>query len=368
MATSVEKLNRPMDVCTGERGEKAVKNPHESSFEQICPARKTGVTIIRIVRFVYNRRIGGDVVFENGVLNKNVRYRTVTVLPFHSGNMKRSRVFLLVVLISATFILGVGIIAPEIQVATTTSTGRSAPTTYAALSSFERVGSWITESNSIDLLEQHSDLIGNKYRVEGQQETVWELEIEQAIENELLTVVISNPLYTRRIEAIILPGDSGSEIQFSEWIQGTTWWTKTTLLFTKQSWQNRLGRFAEEWVRQIAESNESIVGEWTGIDSSGATQMFTFRSDRTVEWKVESGGSVFQLSGLSYEQNDVAGLRHLDISGFRSGPLEGLILYGLVDLSRPDTLIYDAEAGDDDEEDLRPNQLTDSAVTYTRIK
>ena len=282
--------------------------------------------------------------------------------------MKRSRVYLLLVLISATVIFGAGFMAPEIQVSTTTTTGRSVPTAYTALSSFDRIVFWVPSAISAEVLEQHSDLNGNKYRVKSEEGTIWELEITEAEENERLTIAISGPSYIRRISADVLPGDNGSEVQFNARIQGATWWTRATLLFTKRSWQNRLERFTEDWIRQIAESNESIVGEWMGSDASGAVQIFSFRSDNSVEWKIESEGTVFQLSGLSYVQNNTAGQRHLDISGFRSGPLEGLILYGLADLSRPDTLIYDAEAGDDDEADLRPDQLTESAVTYTRIK
>jgi len=281
--------------------------------------------------------------------------------------MKRSVLPLLGILLVALGLLTIGIFNPEIRISTDLTVSRSEAASFHVLSSPSNVSNWIEGIGRQEALVEHPERVGNTYRLTHTDGTEWEASIEDLEDNTRIVMTLKDSRAEMRVEAEVFPSSGGTRVHFETTIRGTTIFYRTLMPFVKGNISKSQSRINQNWVTLIESATESLVGAWSGRDASGSEQLFEFRTDGTLDWKVSSDAGVFQLINLLYLRNEKVHPETLNLSGFESGPLAGLTLYGLIDLSRPDTLIFDAEAGNSDDPSVRPTGFTDSAVTYIRV-
>jgi hypothetical protein len=104
-----------------------------------------------------------------------------------------------------------------------------------------------------------------------------------------------------------------------------------------------------------------LIGSWQGQNETRGAMSFSFAPDQTVTWIVQppSGSDTLHVS---YTATARDGRLLIDLSGFESGPLSGLVMYGLVEFAGQDTLDIDLEPGPPGDEGPRPAALTSPDV------
>lgn len=113
----------------------------------------------------------------------------------------------------------------------------------------------------------------------------------------------------------------------------------------------------------------SIAGEWSGEDSDGNRMTFVFGEGGEAEWIVQASGMARpETIGMRYDVDAAPSPHHIDLSGFREGPLEGVTMVGIYEFTGDDAFRIDLEpvVGAVDPDSARPDEFTEQTVTFTR--
>jgi hypothetical protein len=115
------------------------------------------------------------------------------------------------------------------------------------------------------------------------------------------------------------------------------------------------------------DSGPSIVGEWSNVHPQGGPNTFTFREDGTATWAFEA--EMVGTMELTYTIDYDVTPHHIEITGFESGPLAGVTMYGIIEFDEDVAFRVDFEPGPPDAaaDEIRPNEFTHQTQFYTRI-
>ncbi|HAY36220.1 MAG TPA: hypothetical protein DCY57_04475 [Bacteroidetes bacterium] len=282
--------------------------------------------------------------------------------------MKRSVLLLLGILLIVLGVVSIGALKREIRISTNVTVSKSEATSFRVLSSAEQISSWMEGITLQETLVEHPENVGSRYRLTQVDGSEWEATVLDLEDNRRIVMLLTDPRAEIHIEVELFPSPEGTRVQIDTITRGSTVFYRTLMPFAKRSILKSQMRINEHWKRLIETSIESLVGEWSGTDASGSEQLFEFHFDGTADWKVSSSAGEFQLKNLLYRRNTLSQPQQLDLTGFQKGPLAGMTLFGIVDLSRQDTLIYDAAAGKPDDASARPETFSESATVYIRIR
>jgi len=284
--------------------------------------------------------------------------------------MSRFRYWLIGVLVLLAGFVSIGIFKPSDVISSRFVVQKSASTTFELLTDAANLNLYLEGIRTIEPLVEHSDKNGNTYKVTmvdaGKSDV--DVTIMDFKDREQFTYQFSKPDMLIRSTYTLLPVENGTSVQVRLEVIPVGWWRKSLLPFFLWNVIEHQNRVEEALSSLISESTESIVGDWVAINPLGVDQMFSFQSDGVVDWKMAEGDEVFPIRNIRYERSSFVKPELLDLSGFTSGPLRGLTLFGILDMSRPDTMVFDAEAGLPDDDRVRPTGFSSSAVTYIRIR
>jgi hypothetical protein len=104
-----------------------------------------------------------------------------------------------------------------------------------------------------------------------------------------------------------------------------------------------------------ADSGPALAGTWEGDG-----MVLEVREDHTAVWTLDTPGGRESFA-VAWSHDASVEPQRFDVSGFERGPLAGQTLYGIVELTGPDTLRWDAApgpAGAADAEAVRPTTFS----------
>jgi hypothetical protein len=111
---------------------------------------------------------------------------------------------------------------------------------------------------------------------------------------------------------------------------------------------------------------QRLVGSWMGQSETRGSMAFIFDADQSAMWIVHRPTAADTLH-IAYVATERDGRLLIDLSGFETGPLAGLVMYGLVEFEGMDTLRIDLEPGPPGNDEPRPAALTSpDAMTLVR--
>lgn len=109
-----------------------------------------------------------------------------------------------------------------------------------------------------------------------------------------------------------------------------------------------------------------LLGEWVSVGSEDTRMTYIFEDGGRARWILElsEGPDTFEVA---YEARYGSAPIELDVGPWRSGPLAGQTLYGIVQLQGPDRFRVDFEpANPDGDGSERPATFSEQAVTFVR--
>ena len=283
--------------------------------------------------------------------------------------MTRLRIGLIAGMILIAGFISIGIFNPTSTVSTSFHVSRSAATTFRVLTAASNVGSFFVDASSIETQVEGDEKAGNQYRVtypEDGQVTSVELVGFQDLKQ--FAFQSKSDSKTTLTTYSLVRDANGTQVNISHVISPSSWWGRSIQSLILGSQIARQDRINSKLSQLVEASPESLIGDWVAVSDWVEEQLFTFRSDGTADWKVSVEGQVFPLTNIYWVRESSVFPEPLDLSGFTNGPLRGLTLFGIVDMSRRDTLIFDAEAGPEYDDRVRPASFSESAVTYIRIR
>ena len=285
--------------------------------------------------------------------------------------MTRLRIWMIALMVLVAGFLGIGIFKPSATISTQFEVSRSAATSFRVLTLSSNVSSFFNGRTSIESVLNTDKQAGNRYRaVHLGEEGAETLDIELVAFDDLdqFTFQVTSDSRVTRTTYALVRITSGTQVHVTHIVSPSSWFGRSVLPMILGSQIEEQDLINSHLAELIESSPESLIGEWVSVSSEEDEQMFTFYSDGTVNWKVSMGDDVFPLTGIYWNRQSSVQPELLDLSGFTSGPLRGLTLFGIVDMSRRDTLFFDAEAGLPDDDRIRPSTFSSSAVTYVRIR
>ena len=106
---------------------------------------------------------------------------------------------------------------------------------------------------------------------------------------------------------------------------------------------------------------QQLIGSWEGRNETRGSMSFLFSPGGTATWvvPVPAGPETLHVSYVAVERD---GLLLLDLSGFETGPLVGLVMYGLVEFEGANVIRMDLEPGPPGDPESRPTGLTSADV------
>lgn len=285
--------------------------------------------------------------------------------------MSKKRVWLVGLLLVLMAIVSLGIIKPTAVITSSFTVRRSVSTAFRVLTSSSTIPFLVDKASTVEPLVEHDQQMGNRYRImEGDADArkEYELELTGFIEMEQVAYTFSRPSVQTVVSYELVRSTTGTTVEVSRQIIPLSWWRRSFLSILQDSEAKAQIRINDQLKRLIETSPESLIGDWISTGPNGQEQMFSFRSDEKVDWRVALGANVYPITDLVWKRESSVQPELLDLSGFTAGPLRGLTLFGIIDMSRLDTLIFDAQAGLPDDDRIRPMAFTESAVTYVRIR
>ncbi|MFV1989024.1 MAG: hypothetical protein ACC682_17265, partial [Gemmatimonadota bacterium] len=113
---------------------------------------------------------------------------------------------------------------------------------------------------------------------------------------------------------------------------------------------------------------QQLIGSWEGQNDTRGSMSFRFSSDGTVTWvvPVPTGPETLHISYVAVAHD---GRLLLNLSGFETGPLTGMVMYGLVEFESANVIRMDLEPGPPGNDEPRPTGLTsDDVLTLDRAR
>lgn len=285
--------------------------------------------------------------------------------------MKKTRLWFIVCMLVLIAFIGMGVYFPTTSVQTRFEVKRSEASAFKVMTLPANITLLVANAVEAKPIAEPDNKEGSHYQmvvVERSDTSVVDMVLKEVDDLEQFEIELNDGRTTINTVFQLLPTNGGTRIQVDQRIAPHSWWGKSTLAIRKGTYlanQRDVNRRLEDLVNG---SPESVLGDWVSVSDSVDTQMLSFRSDGTLDWTVAVGEEVFPLKGLHYKRIFSVQPEYLDISGFKSGPLKGLMLFGILDMSKRDTLRFDAGAGFPDDDRVRPSSFTASTATYVRIR
>ena len=111
---------------------------------------------------------------------------------------------------------------------------------------------------------------------------------------------------------------------------------------------------------------DPLVGEWVSVGSDGTHMTYIFEDDGRARWILALAEGPDTLE-VAYEVRYFTDPVELDVGPWRSGPLAGQTLFGIVELQGPDRFRVDFEPANPDSDGAeRPATFSEQAVTFVR--
>lgn len=117
-----------------------------------------------------------------------------------------------------------------------------------------------------------------------------------------------------------------------------------------------------------AADRTTIRGTWTGEGAAGEPFTIVFRDRNTALWITDRIPGVRDTLVLRYTLDTTYIPKHVNVSGFTSGPLAGMTLYGIYELEGTDSLRIDFEPGLPGEAAVRPRDFRPAVSVFTRAE
>ena len=117
------------------------------------------------------------------------------------------------------------------------------------------------------------------------------------------------------------------------------------------------------------EQPKEIKGKWEGKDTSGVTQVFSFKENNEASWQMKS--SIFNMTfDINYYLDNSANPYKVKFSNFKEGPLAGKNLYCIIKFTDENTMKIDCEAAesDVDQSTAYPEDFTDETLILHKVK
>ncbi len=115
-----------------------------------------------------------------------------------------------------------------------------------------------------------------------------------------------------------------------------------------------------------AGSSNPLLGEWVSVGSEDTRMTYIFEDGGRARWilGLSEGPDTFEVAYVVRHNSTPI---ELDVGPWRSGPLAGQTLYGIVELQGPDRFRVDFEpANPDGDGSERPATFSEQAVTFVR--
>jgi uncharacterized protein YndB with AHSA1/START domain len=284
--------------------------------------------------------------------------------------MKALKIFFGIIVALALAFVFVGMMIPVIAFKTSVVVQRPVETTFSVFTDMDLIGEWLEGFESVELIEGEPYEVGSQFRFRLNDDGM-EIEFTETLtafeENEVYAFMIDADVFQNEVSFTFTGNGDETTIKASNSITGSVWYMRSILPFMKSEFMrqqkeslNLLGKVAEK-------APPTIIGTWTGVDSNGGIQTFTFSRDGRATWRLSRAGDLV-ISGIDYTLSYETVPFNLDLSGFTSGPLGGKVLYGIVEYPDDNTMRFDAEAGTPDTDILRPGEFTSSTVQYVRAR
>ena len=276
--------------------------------------------------------------------------------------------FLIAILVA---FVALGFINSSISVETASRTDRSPYVAFQVMTDSDRLNEWMEGFISIESLVDRDPSVGNEsiLRMDTGTDT---LEMRQeVIEFEPGThfaLSFDSDMASGTINVQFVPVPDGTELFVRSELEGSNWFRRSLLPFMKSEIRRTQQADYDRLASLIDGSDIPIEGNWAGVDAQGNEQLFRFRSEGRLDWRASSEGEWFELDGLHYVVDRSDNPVRLDLSGFTGPPLEGLVLYGIIDFVTDDSLRLDLEAAPPGQESARPAEFSDSTVELRRIR
>lgn len=117
-----------------------------------------------------------------------------------------------------------------------------------------------------------------------------------------------------------------------------------------------------------AGERDPLQGTWRGQGSAGEPFTIVFRERNTALWITDRIPGVQDTLVLRYTVDTTYIPKHVNVSGFTSGPLAGMTLYGIYELEGTDSLHLDFEPGLPGESQVRPHDFRPAVSIFTRTE
>jgi len=277
----------------------------------------------------------------------------------------------IILLVCVLGFLSIGILFPEISYQTTVHVSRSPATVFSVLTDAGRMGDWIEGYVSMETIVEHDDQIGNEYRltfVQNGDTLILDEEVTEFVENERFGLTLTHEIMVTESSITLTKTSEGTSIATTNLVRGSGMLWRSLFPLMKGTLETEQRRQYERLSQIIEISPTSLVGQWTGNDTSGAEHLFEFKSDGTADWMVSAGGQQFQLENIHTAYNTDVMPFTLDLTGFQDGPLNGKTLFGIVEFSGDYSMRFDADSGSGDDASVRPSAFSNSTVEYRKIR
>jgi len=267
--------------------------------------------------------------------------------------------------------VAIGFVNSNVTVETASKTNRSPYVAFQVLTDSNRLHEWMDGFVSLDSVVDRDTPVGNisVLRMVSGNDT---LEMRQEVINfepgERFAIEFESDMTSGSIDVQLIQVTGGTELFVRSRFEGSSWFWRSLFPLMKSEIRSTQQSDYDRLASLIDSSEISIEGDWAGVDAQGNEQLFRFLTGGRLDWRASSGGDWFELDGLQYDIDRTHEPAHIDLSGFSGPPLEGMVLFGIVDFVSDDSLRLDLEAAPPGQESARPGQFTDSAVDLRRVR
>ncbi len=285
--------------------------------------------------------------------------------------MKKLNLWFIVGTLILIAFIGVGVFLPKMTVKTSFLVNRSEATTFKVMTLPSNISLLVESAQNVRTIVGHDKKLGSQYQmsvIDGTDTTDVDMKLMEVEDLEGFEIELTDKNGKINTTYELVRAEGGTKVQVEQVIAPSSWWGRSTLPFRKGTFLSDQMKVNADLANLVDSSPESVLGDSVAVTNADETQMLSFKSDGTLDWKISVGDEVYPLNGLHYKRVFSVNPEYLDISGFTVGPLQGLMLYGILDMSKMDTLRFDAESGLPDDDRIRPKSFTSSTVTYVRIR
>ncbi len=219
--------------------------------------------------------------------------------------MSKYRIWTISILLLFAAFASIGVFEPTLTLSSSFLVNRSAATTFRVLTQPASLNELVENVSKIEPLVEHKDNIGNRYRILlGEKGSSSELEgkLIQFVDLEQFSYLYTTHSVEIEVSYTLVRAETATIVQVARQVFPQSWWRRSFLPLVSRAEAAKKIRINDRLVKSIESSPESLIGDWISTGSDGIEQMFSFRSDGTVDWRVALGASVFPLSGLHWQR------------------------------------------------------------------